>query len=86
MIKKEEQDDPKSCFNRALPGERIFVLLSRDPAAPSAIRQWVHDRIRLGKEKWEDPKLVEARACADAMDAEREAVRAQVARAKEPVV
>jgi len=82
MLKSEEQSSASSCFNRALPNERVFVLLARDPAAPSAIRQWVHDRIRLTGAKYDDPQLVEARAAADAMDAERAGIREQLAAGK----
>ena len=50
-----------------------FVLLSRDPAAPKAIRYWVHERIRLGKNQPGDPQMVEALECAKTMDQQRAA-------------
>jgi hypothetical protein len=77
VIKRDELDDMTSCLNRASDGERIFVLLARDPAAPSAIRRWVDVRINLGKNKATDPQIVEALDCADRMEREREEIRAR---------
>lgn len=48
----------------------VFVLLSRDAAAPFAIRAWADERVRLGKNTETDPQIVEARACADTMQLE----------------
>lgn len=78
MIKSEELSNPKSCLNRALDSERVFVLLARDEAAPTAIRAWVGARLLLGKNVIDDPQIQEALRCADAMDAERDEVRAQI--------
>lgn len=71
MRKLDELADPNSCLNRAGPSEWTFVLLGRDVAVPATIRFWCEERIRLGRNKPDDPQIVEARACADAMDAER---------------
>jgi hypothetical protein len=71
MIKRDEVADPQSCLNRARDDERVFLLLARDVAAPTAIRAWAHMRIQLGRNVATDPQIVEALACADAMDAER---------------
>lgn len=71
MIKRDEIEDTNSCLNKAHDGERLFVLLARDPAAPIAIRAWVAERIRLGKNMLEDAQIVEALDCADRMDRER---------------
>lgn len=60
-----------SCFNKAREDERLFVLLARDPAAPVAIRAWVAERLRLGKNKITDPQVREALECAELMDRER---------------
>lgn len=60
MIKHEELKDPNSCLNRALPAEMIFVLLARDVAAVPTVRFWISERIRLGKNKPDDPQIVEA--------------------------
>lgn len=60
MIKKEELSNPNSCMNRALPEEMTFVLLGRDIAASATIRFWVRERIRLGKNKLNDPQIVSA--------------------------
>ena len=48
MIKRDEIEHAQSCFNKAQDGERLFVMLARDPAAPVAIRAWIDERIRLG--------------------------------------
>lgn len=55
---------------KARDDEMTFVLLGRDPSAPTAIRAWIEDRIRTGQNKPGDPKIVEAVACAKAMEAE----------------
>jgi hypothetical protein len=52
--------DPNSCWNKARDDERLFVLLARDPAAPAAIRAWVAERVRIGKNAEGDPQIVEA--------------------------
>ena len=71
MIKRDEIEDTNSCLNKAHDGERLFVLLARDPAAPIAIRAWVAERLRLGKNTREDAQIAEALDCADRMDRER---------------
>lgn len=60
MRKRDEIADPKSCLSKAREDEWLFVLLGRDFAAPVAIRAWVHERIRLGKNQWEDAQIMEA--------------------------
>jgi hypothetical protein len=71
MIKREELTNPKSCMSRAADGEMTFVLLARDVSAPFAIRTWVAERIRRGKNKWDDPQILEAEHCADYMEQQR---------------
>ena len=71
MRKKDELSNPVSCMSRAEPDEMTFVLLGRDSAAPYAIRMWVRERVRSGKNKVHDPQIVEALACADTMERER---------------
>jgi hypothetical protein len=71
MRKQEELTDNHSCLNRASANEMIFVLLGRDKAAAATIRFWCDLRVTLGKNKSDDPQIVEALACADTMDAER---------------
>lgn len=73
MLKIEEQADPKSCWNKAFPGERIFVLLGRDPAAGAAIRAWANERVGIGKNVPGDRQIREALECADLMAQERTA-------------
>jgi hypothetical protein len=60
MLKHEEQSDPDSCFNKANENEWVFVLLGRDRAAPVAIRAWIQERIRLGKNQPTDLQILEA--------------------------
>jgi len=71
MIKRDEIEDHTSCFNKATDGERLFVLLARDPAAPAAVRAWIAERIRLGKNKPDDDQIREAQECAALMEVER---------------
>lgn len=69
MIKRDEERRADSCFNRALPDEWLFVLLGRDAAAPAAIRAWVQERIRLGKNLPGDAQINEALNVANRMEA-----------------
>jgi hypothetical protein len=71
MIKRDEIEDTESCFNKASDGERLFVLLARDPAGPVAIRAWIAERIRLGKNVPGDEQIREAFECANLMEMER---------------
>lgn len=71
MLKRDEIEDLESCFNKAQEGERLFVLLARDPAAPVAIRAWIAERIRLGKNAPGDEQIREAFECANLMELER---------------
>ena len=59
-----------SCMNKAHPEEMVFVLLSRDAAAPAAIRAWVDERLRIGKNAKTDSQIIEALECAKTMELE----------------
>ena len=71
MRKHEELINPASCMSRANPDEMVFVLLGRDLAAPAAIRAWADVRVITGKNRYEDPQIQEALACAETMERER---------------
>lgn len=60
MRKHDELSDPASCMSRARDDEWTFVLLGRDAAAPHAVRAWIEERIRLGKNTREDAQIIEA--------------------------
>jgi hypothetical protein len=60
MRKRDELTDPTSCLNRARADEYLFVLLGRDRAAPVAVRAWIEERIRSGKNARADAQIVEA--------------------------
>jgi hypothetical protein len=60
MRKREELTNPASCMSRARDDEMTFVLLGRDKAAPAAVRAWIEERIRLGKNQRTDAQIVEA--------------------------
>jgi hypothetical protein len=47
-------------MSRARDDEMTFVLLGRDIAAPVAVRAWINERIRLGKNQPSDPQIKEA--------------------------
>jgi len=68
MIKREELTNPNSCMSRAKDDEMTFVLLGRDAAAPYAIRQWIEERIRLQKNTYGDPQIIEALECAEKIE------------------
>lgn len=76
MLKRDEIEDTESCLNKAGDDERLFVLLARDPAAPVAIRAWIAERLRLGKNGADDAQIIEARDCAARMDVERTEIEA----------
>lgn len=71
MLKRDELTNPASCMSRARDDEMVFVLLARDVAAPTAIRAWVQERMRLGKNRAGDDQLVEAMRCASYMEAHK---------------
>jgi hypothetical protein len=58
--KRDELADPRSCLNRARDDEWTFVLLGRDPATPAAVRAWIEERVRLGKNGRGDPQILSA--------------------------
>lgn len=60
MRKYDECKDLNSCLNCAHHNEWVFVLLERDLAAPVAVRAWIEERIRLGKNTREDAQIKEA--------------------------
>ena len=70
MRKRDETTHKHTCLAHAHPQEMVFVLLSRDTAAPVAIRAWVAERLRLGKNVETDKQIVEALACARTMEIE----------------
>ena len=70
MRKFWELTNPHSCMFRAKDQEMTFVLLGRDLAAPVAIRAWIAERIRLGKNQPDDAQIIEAEACARTMESE----------------
>lgn len=70
MRKKDELTKEHTCMQSAHPEEMTFVLLGRDVAAPVAIRAWVSERIRVGKNVETDAQIVEALECAVTMESE----------------
>lgn len=70
MRKRDELTDPASCMSRARDDEMTFVLLGRDKAAPAAIRAWIMERLRLGKNQLDDAQIVEAQECIRVMECE----------------
>jgi hypothetical protein len=71
MRKRDELTDPASCLNRARADEWIFVLLARDAAAPAAVRAWIGERLRLGKNTRWDAQIQEAEQWAKLVEAEQ---------------
>jgi len=67
MRKRDELTNPNSCMSRAKDNEMTFVLLGRDSAAPKTIKFWCRERIRIGKNKPNDPQILEALRCAEEM-------------------
>jgi len=77
MRKRDELTDPRSCMSRARDDEWLFVLLGRDAAAPVAVRAWIEERIRLGKNKRDDPQILDALLWIDEVEAEQEVARSR---------
>jgi hypothetical protein len=71
MRKRDELSDPTSCLKRAREDEYLFILLARDRAAPVAVRAWIEERIRSGKNARADAQIVEAEAWIVAVLAEQ---------------
>ena len=55
------------CYHRAEGDEPMFVLLGRDPAASVVVTFWRSLREKMGL-SYNDPKSVEARECAFALE------------------
>lgn len=55
------------CYAKAEQDEPLFVLLARDPLAPSLVRHWVELRNVMGLDDGFE-KLREANQCADDME------------------
>ena len=81
MRKTDELTEPESCMNKALDTEMVFVLLARDVAAPVAIRAWIEERIRTGKNGPIDPQMLNAEYFAKIMEREQEVTASRVQRA-----
>ena len=71
MRRLDELNNLNSCLNKAMNEEMTFVLLGRDAAAPVAIRAWIAERVRLGKNRPDDAQILDAERCASIMEAER---------------
>jgi hypothetical protein len=78
MRKKDELAREHTCMQHAHPDEMVFVLIGRDPAAPVAIRAWVAERLRLGKNVATDDQITSALTDAATMEAEGTKWKAQV--------
>lgn len=65
MKKIDEITNPKSVLNQASPFEPIFVFTSSDASAVG-LRAWAN---YLEKKGLEPDRVIEARECADEMDA-----------------
>lgn len=68
MLKRDELADPGSCLNRARDDERVFVLLERDVATPDTIRFWADRRVAIGRNRPDDPQIIDAMVCADEIE------------------
>jgi hypothetical protein len=66
------QELRNGCFAAAMDDEPMFVLLARDPSAPSHVRRWADDReeqIQRGAKPQSDMvKVQDARHCAYRME------------------
>jgi hypothetical protein len=66
--KRENIDDPNSCWNKARDDEQVFILLGRDEQMAGTIRDWADRRIAAGVDTDSSPKILSARRLADDLD------------------
>jgi hypothetical protein len=69
-MKSDQICDKDSCWNKAGLHEQMFILLERDIAFAATVRFWAEERVRLGKNKAGDDKIVEALTLAEQIEAE----------------
>lgn len=67
---RKQEELIRGCMAKAKDDEMTFVLIGRDRAAPVAIRAWIAERIRTGRNVATDSKIVEAEECAATMERE----------------
>ncbi len=72
MRKRDELTNPNSCMSRAHDDEWTFILLARDVAAPVAVRAWIAERIRLGKNRPDDLQIAEAERWVQAVESDQD--------------
>lgn len=68
MTKKENIDNPNSCWNTSKDGDIIFVIKQQDKAGPATIRDWVTRRVGMGLNSITDAKLQDAMSIADEIE------------------
>ena len=73
MRKRDELTNPNSCMSKAKDDEWTFVLLGRDLAATVAVRAWIGERLRIGKNEPDDDQILEAEEWCHAVEHERQA-------------
>jgi hypothetical protein len=49
--KREERDDPESCFNKAADDEETFVLRGQDETMPETIAFWIMQNVSTAPEE-----------------------------------
>jgi hypothetical protein len=63
-LKQDELRNPRSCLNKALADEPIFVLRAKDPLAPQTLRLWA----AMARVAHEQHKIIEALDLAEVME------------------
>ncbi len=71
MRKCDEISNPRSCWNKARPNERLFVILDRDLAMAGTIRDWIARRIKLKLNRANDDQIIEAENLARDLESEQ---------------
>lgn len=69
MTKKENIEDPNSCWNTSKDGDIIFILKQKDKSAPETIRFWAGNRVGKGLNLITDAKIQDALRIADEIEA-----------------
>ena len=60
MTKRENIDNPDSCWNKAKDDDIVFILKDTDETMAATIRFWMGERLRMGLNILTDSKIIQA--------------------------
>lgn len=68
MTKRENIDNPNSCWNKAADDATVFVLKDTDPVFTETVRFWAAKRVEYGIDPPDSPKIRDAVEMADEVE------------------